>query len=441
MPISAISLFDGGPSLAEAEQQEQVSALSLFNDNDDVLDADAISPDDRLEAMLQQLDSECGLLDVAAEPQSEQHALGQRPRKTKEQIKAARQKALDENRKKRWFQKFENVPALAGPESTPDDLEGPDLNKDQLQLAKVASALWSSDVLRSATTHTALALQCQRTTLPRYLRKMVAIAFSCAETLSGMLIQKLTEVCSGQVPENAEANVSDASQGPGDRSSSSFCPQLFLRVRQYDETPLTLRIGSRELDDGSEQPTPTLPVVAGQRSQTRLFTQSCKLLATEQRWAAVFWNSEKSSHFAVEALVPTALQVIATNSAKNIATAVRESINKTYDQTVRSQFRRLVDIVATDDYSANHLAEQLLAQEAAEHTEVACLHTVCDVHKIQACAGALFSLSPGFTSGLIKAALSLRTGQIHKFRVKLKEVITDRLRVYQGPPPFHRVLA
>lgn len=57
-----------------------------------------------------------------------------------------------------------------------------------------------------------------------------------------------------------------------------------------------------------------------------------------------------------------------------------------------------------------------------------------DVHGLHSCSKVLFDLLPDFSSGLIKAALGLRNGQMKPFRDAVRAAIRKKLRIYTGYP-------
>lgn len=59
---------------------------------------------------------------------------------------------------------------------------------------------------------------------------------------------------------------------------------------------------------------------------------------------------------------------------------------------------------------------------------------VCEVHKLHAVAGSLLALVPFFTSGLLKAALALRSGQMAFFRRVLRGVLREKIKIYRTDP-------
>ena len=65
------------------------------------------------------------------------------------------------------------------------------------------------------------------------------------------------------------------------------------------------------------------------------------------------------------------------------------------------------------------------------------------MHKAHAIAKAMFSLDSHidfFASGLIKAALSLRCGQMSNLRKTLRAIVASKLRVYHGEQPISFLL-
>lgn len=304
---------------------------------------------------------------------------------------------LTKNRKQRWNQKLARAPP-------------PDPERDGLD--KVASCLFSSDILRGSVTASAEYLAISPYKVTSNMKTLVKWACDFTEIFSEKLVSNLLKACDGS-------------------SNPSFVePYLFIRTRSYDETPIRL---------------------AATDGESKKEFQTCKVLVTQQRFAIVFASevrndSDTKFHgFTLEAQVPSHLQIIETNSAELIYKALVEATSKSYDPIVASRFKRMVDVAVTDDYTGNHGAERLLKhhrcinvngdEDRANKVEIGSLHVLCDVHKLHSCSGAVFALVPEFGSGLIKSALALRTGGMRLFRQKLKEVIKQRLCVLQGSPP------
>ena len=206
--------------------------------------------------------------------------------------------------------------------------------------------------------------------------------------------------------------------GSDSSEPSTTRPRMLMRIRQYDETPVKLRVAHEE--DGD--------VIQDQ--------QTCKLLVIEQKAAAlvVSTDAQKTKGFCMETLVPSQLFVIASNTGELIAEALYRCNNAMPASTA---YERALDIVTTDSYGANFLAERYLEQCRDPCQPTGRLHLTCTVHRLHSCAGSVFNLFDGMTAGLIKTALALRSGFMHSFRSALKQVLSERLKVYRGQEPVH----
>ena len=128
-------------------------------------------------------------------------------------------------------------------------------------------------------------------------------------------------------------------------------PRLYMQVRAYDETPIKLRFKAM---DGQQD------------------SATSKLFVTDQRFAALYSTADpgsSSSWFCVEGALPTQLQVISKNSAPVIAKALEQSVQRPWDQMVHESFPHVLRIVTTDDYSANHAAEELLSEQDEQYEQ------------------------------------------------------------------------
>ncbi|CAK9031890.1 unnamed protein product, partial [Durusdinium trenchii] len=213
---------------------------------------------------------------------------------------------------------------------------------------------------------------------------------------------------------------------------------------QYDETPLTLRIGHLSSEDK-----PPLPILEdstrriGKGRKTK-DAQTCKLFLTELRWCALFVedgtsDTDRVTGMHLESQLVSPLQVLAGNTAELMAEALLVSGAMRLDALANSKFQRVLSIVTTDDLSANTAAERLLSEREKElypGVDFGKLHLPCEVHKCHGIAKSMFQLLPDFTSGLIKAALALRSGHMRQLRLIVKDLIRDKLRIYRATPSF-----
>ncbi len=210
----------------------------------------------------------------------------------------------------------------------------------------------------------------------------------------------------------------------GQRQSLELKPRLYLSIRQYDETPLKLRVSHPSGSGGVEGDKPK--------------KQTAKLFVTLWRHASMICAYNRG-HFmkscCLEAQMPTRLQVIGSNTGEVIANALHlQQQSMPHDIKARQSFQRSLDCVTTDNYAANHLAEKLLSEHQG-NTGSGFLHVTCAVHAAHGCAGAAFHLVPDFSSGLIKAALALSSGQMALFRKSLEQIIEQKLVVYHDGGP------
>lgn len=266
------------------------------------------------------------------------------------------------------------------------------------KIRDIATTLFTSDVLRGARSHTAGLFGVTVGTMMDTVTRLAAVAVDSQDKVSLGVIQSLLE----------------ASAASGDKVK----PHLFMRVRQYDETPIMLRTERKGKDKEAA---------------------NSKLFVTEARWSALFIAGDQCEQgsFHIESQVRTPLQVLASNSAACIASALRQTTGHEYDLLVNDTFARVLSVVTTDDLSANHSAERELGQQEASsfpNREFGKLHLSCDVHKAHGVAKSMFDLLPYFTSGLIKSALVLRGGLMPEFRALFKQVLQEQFRVYRGRP-------
>ena len=277
-------------------------------------------------------------------------------------------------------------------------------------------------------------------------QRLAAGAVQAQDSISDAVMSKLLTACDNS--QNSEV-------------APSIMPQLHMRIRQYDETPIQLKIASgpegdtqtqqaqmvdyqsqgQALEDAVEVPRPPKRRRSGGIGSSQV--QNCKLFLTEQRMHSLFLakaeHGEKLQQFVVEGQVQTPLQVLASNKVHIMASALHRTSQRQWDEKIRgpSGFKRLLNVVTTDDFAANHLAERMLrAKEEKDHRglDSGLLHVTCDVHKVHGIAKSVFAMNDldSFTSGLIKAALTLRGGALTDFKAIFRKYVVDHLEIHCG---------
>ena len=357
---------------------------------------------------------------------------------------------LARNRRKRWAQPVLAAAAdgedqVARPAKRPRvaDQEGDSQDASAARgpsssVGKIAAEFFSGDALRTTFTHASGWVGSSPYVLKTTMLRLAAVAHKAQDWYIQTFLAKVLACCEPR----------QAAQAP-DQRRAALRARLFMHVRQYDETPIQLRVvhASDNSCSGVAQPSlPLLPLCQqdSQESQSAApagaqaakptgkqpsDTHPCKLFVTEQRWAALFAaDGNAQTSFQIEGQLATPLQVLASNTGDLIARALWQSRPKCWDELVNHSFERVLHIVTSDDFSGNHAAEHILSQhEEAAHpsaqAKIGKLHITCDVHKVHGIAKATFDLQPFFTSGLVKSALALRSGQMPKFRAVLRQVV------------------
>ena len=430
--------FDSNPVQEVVSNDAEVQALDLFRD-DDLPDGSGASSAPSQAATADQSSMSAPALESFEAPQVRVKRGRGRPKKKPDQSptalvpRAEKQTTLIKNRKRRW-----SDPSRA--EAVPQ--ENPEVQAEVAKLRQLTTAFFTSDKLRSSSAHIADEFGLSRYFIVRTQQRLAAGAVQSQDSVSDAAMSKLLAAC---------CNSQESQSVP------SIRPQLHMRVRQYDETPIQLKIASAGLGTDSQNQTQLeledavpAPESAELRPPKRRRSgvassevQNCKLFLTEQRWHSLFLaeaeHGDKLHEFVVEGLIQTPLQVLASNKAGIMATALSQSSQKPWDDKIRgpSGFKRLLNIATTDDFSANHLAERMLqAKEKMEHPDVdiGLLHVTCDVHKVHGIAKSLFALNDldFFVSGLIKAALTLRGGLLRDFKSLFRKYLVDHLEICRG---------
>ena len=376
---------------------------------------------------------------------------------------------------------------------------------------RVNALLFGTDVLRTNARALAQLLGESRFCVHEVPQRLASLALSFQEALAGSFVSRVVAAakrlpspvsasaqgsdpqCSGSIPTQGQ----DLGQAP-----PRFDLSLFMHVRQYDETPIKLKVKVNEsyslpsdpgADSQATRPRHTmheskLPASAHTPGQFAVSSKEvevypCKLFLTQQRFSMLLTrkgpgqpaakaqateiigdpssstpkSKTENAHEApdtlqIEAHLTSPLQVLHTNSAANIASALQKNMHSEVVDQARS-FDRVLHVVTTDDYAANHLAEKMLTQQemCALHGDVSeddparsdekagKLHLICEVHRLHGVAASMYNLCPDFISGLIKASLVLRSGHMTSLRRCLRALIADKLQVYQCEPPEHVV--
>ena len=210
---------------------------------------------------------------------------------------------------------------------------------------KIAASLWQSDILRAQGSHLS-----HHFGVSDYVVKMTQ------QRLVLAAIKAHDKACFGALKHLDAFGF----------ASGQYKPHLFLNVRQYDETPVVLRVASSDKKISTQQ---------NEQGKLRLHAkdadvQCCKLFVTEARIAALYLGTDGDikKDFLVESQVPCVLQVLQSNAANILATALHKSGSSghggggPWHQSVAQNFCKVVHVVTTDNFSSNFAAERLLSE-------------------------------------------------------------------------------
>ena len=426
------------PEQSEPEPSEPVLALDLFRDDEPQVSFDCGKPG----AAAHEEPSVPVLQSAMFPPVKRGRGRPKKNSDPDQQPKiatgTAKQKTLAENRKRRWS----NPPQPQAEQGSQDRSE---VETEVGKLRQLTCAFFTSDKLRSSSVHIGDEFGLSRYFIMQTQKRLAAGAVKSQDSISDAVMSKLLTACDNS--QNSEV-------------APSIMPQLHMRIRQYDETPIQLKIAS-----GPEADTQTQTQTVDSQSQGQALedaedavprppkrrrsgigssqVQNCKLFLTEQRTHSLFLakaeHGEKLQQFVVEGQVQTPLQVLASNKAHIMASALHRTSQRQWDEKIcgPSGFKRLLNVVTTDDFAANHLAERMLqAKEEKDHPglDSGLLHVTCDVHKVHGIAKSVFAMNDldFFTSGLIKAALTLRGGALTDFKSIFRKYVVDHLEIHRG---------
>ncbi len=187
-------------------------------------------------------------------------------------------------------------------------------------------------------------------------------------------------------------------------TSANLHVQAICRTRKYDETPLRARVlCGDDVDSGI-----------------------AKLFQVELGWSVLLQSGAKHLH--VRGALHTCLNALENSTGETQHAALRNlcALPPAFKEARCHKY----DVVVTDRAASNTKAEDLLDVELPEWTKI---HVYCDVHRTHTCASKVLALAGPFVSGLVRMALSLSPlGMMPQVRTKLKEVLSDSVRVYRG---------
>ena len=238
--------------------------LSLFDSGDHPLD-DALPPE-QLPQQPGRDDSLDWLPQLRGRGRPRRLDVVDQPKKTTKKQRPAQtnptflQKTLNRIRTRRWdeIDGNEKPPADSAPAGDFKEIKGDPERGADLASAKVAALLFTGDTLRQASAHVGERLGMSGYLVGRTVRRVAALALRCQDNLSTRLIRWLLKSCSEQpqsdhvmgfaADSDSGAAESSAAGGHGDRGHSArpARPHLFMRICQYDETPIVLRLQPRE---------------------------------------------------------------------------------------------------------------------------------------------------------------------------------------------------
>ena len=183
---------------------------------DDQIQTPIATPPSRLKAKLLSSESKKDLVSTVSERTDSQSQRTQRKRRS----------IITKAQAKRW----------ATPSCDPDSGHSSlpmVLQEDNRWLSELAAILFCSDGMRGPAKHTASHLGVSKYMVTVTEKRLVAIAMNTYESLCNNILQRLNDIC------NAAASGSGSGSLTADPQLKH---QLFVRVREYDETPVRLRI-------------------------------------------------------------------------------------------------------------------------------------------------------------------------------------------------------
>ena len=373
--LSCLSLFENAeieidPAADAADQEGLGSAVGLFDEDQDELLATETSPEKEKKEIgvletPQQVEPRRGQRGVTNKRKLNNSASGGLSRNSGGTSVEIRRASLSNVRNARWSSGSDG--ARDGHDPGHKLYDGAILSRTNLDEAfqdetlekvdAIAAALWSSDITRGAAKHSAQHFGVTEYFLRTLERRLAALGVKAQDHFCHGVLEKMRQACEDQpVP---------VLPVQGQQPRLRISPQLFLRVRQYDETPIRLRVATKSSSEALVQQ-PLLPLCQQQQQQPLEFdVQTAKLFLTEQRCSALYrvdTPDGQCHYFQMEANLITPLQALHSNSALVMANALDISISKPWDAMANHTFKRVCSVVTTDDLGANKACERLLGE-------------------------------------------------------------------------------
>ena len=226
----------------------------------------------------------------------------------------------------------------------------------------------------------------------------------------------------------------------------------YIEAVQYDETPLRTRIvGDGALAKAKGRPPSAalavqalLPLVdntlvlrEGQSKSLQVSASGApqKIVQTRGDVGMVIRLGERLVTLSIRPHFP--LAVVEDTSA----TCLRQlQLSLSRVGRAARAFQQVTRAATTDAFSGNKLAEASIGVERALAGQNSSLHVLCDVHGTAGVYDKTFAPLDPFITGVIRTALSLRTGAaMARFRHCLRLEIASRLEVFEGACPREAV--
>jgi hypothetical protein len=205
----------------------------------------------------------------------------------------------------------------------------------------------------------------------------------CDEVAHGRIIEHISKLCQSASSDD-----------------SVWVPQLRLKFRKYDETPIAVKYSWAEAIESD--------------NEAEEEHQDSKLMVVESGWSMYVTKVGEAAPLSFRATRPTRTVPIEGCSAE-IVRVVVDACSKYASEGTASdiKFNREVVVASTDDHPSNGVCELWLKTDRS----VPSLHLIDPAHKVASIASRGMDLNPSFTSGAIRFALALKApGAMRKLR-------------------------
>ena len=212
----------------------------------------------------------------------------------------------------------------------------------------------------------------------------------------------------------------------GSMLQKGFLGVLFIVNFRFDETPNRIKIPDPQAAKFPNQ-------AEGEGKSTGASQKLAKVLQTEVSVSVLLQAPDGDrKHTLITGYVPTVLQVLDRQTARNMVKALQDSIAIPGLDDCAEKFQHHMYLFSSDEFSANGLTQWGLQALAPGRMQ---LSTLCDIHKGSTAQSRVFDLCGPAISAVINFALSTaQAGSTGKLQTFLADIIGAKFELKVGTP-------